>query len=320
MKKNIKLHNSIGHWKRVSTVTLRWKVIMLLLICTFAFTQRTHAYDDLRNTLDYMFAKIDQNAVPTGYLIDYAIEYENLDKYSGRENTSTMQCDIVTYAKIVKTLFSSSLGKTSFHKFKNSLYNAPKNNKADSKCRLSIIFQDYAQLKANSLNTGAITYENGQVYLNRQDAFQIKKLCAACIIDNAKENNDITFTLPKELILSNESSISDVQIDCGNGLQSLMNNDVHIYLPEGHHIINVVITDLSGNRYYSSTILEIQNNVLSRVNTRSFGASINRSQEITGNTYNGVVTKADVAIIYANNNFSGRIKKPLIFVEGFVFP
>lgn len=74
MKKNIKLHNSIGHWKRVSTVTLRWKVIMLLLICTFAFTQRTHAYDDLRNTLDYMFAKIDQNAVPTGYLIDYAIE------------------------------------------------------------------------------------------------------------------------------------------------------------------------------------------------------------------------------------------------------
>lgn len=57
------------------------------------------------------------------------------------------------------------------------------------------------------------------------------KLCAACIIDNAKENNDITFTLPKELILSN-ASISDVQIDCGNGLQSLINNDVHIYLSE----------------------------------------------------------------------------------------
>lgn len=263
-----------------------------------------------------MFAKIDRNAVPTGYLIDYAIEYENLDKYSGRENTSIRQCDMMTYANIVKTLFSSSFDKTSFHQFKNSLYNATKNDKADSKCRLSIIFQDYAQLKENSLSTGAITYENGQVYLNRQDAFQIKKLCAACVIDNVKENNNITFTLPKELILSNES-ISNVQIDCGNGLQSLINNDVHVYLSEGHHIIDVVITGLSGNKYFSSTTIDIQNNVLSRVNTRSFGVNINHSQEITGNSYNGVVTKADVSIIYASNNFSGRIKKPIIFVEGF---
>lgn len=314
MKKATNLRNTIERTKCVATATLRWKVIMPLFICVFAFTQSAHAYNDLRNTLDYMFAKIDWSAVPTGYLIDYAIEYENLDKYNGRENTS--QCDVVTYSNIVKTIFSSSFDKMSFQQFKNSLYNAPKNDKADSKCRLSIIFQDYAQLKANSLNTGAITYEDGQVYLNSQDAFQIKKLCAACIIDNAKENNNITFTLPKELILSNES-ISDVQIDCGNGLQSLVNNDVHIYLPKGHHIINVVITDLSGNRYYSSTTIEIQDNVLSRVNTRSFGVNIDHSQEITGNSYNGVVTKADVSIIYASNNFSGRIKKPLIFVEGF---
>ena len=34
-------------------------------------------------------------------------------------------------------------------------------------------------------------------------------------------------------------------------------------------------------------------------------------------SYNGVMTKADVSIIYASNNYSGRIKKPLIFVEGF---
>lgn len=161
MRKNIKLQNAIGHWKRVATATLRWKGITLLFICAFVFNKSAHAYDDLRNTLDYMFAKIDRNSVPTGYLIDYAIEYENLDKYSGRENTSAKQCDVVTYANIVKTLFSSSFGKTSYHQFKNSLYDAPIIDKVDSKCRLSIIFQDYAQLKANSLNTGAIAYENG---------------------------------------------------------------------------------------------------------------------------------------------------------------
>lgn len=124
MKKATNLRNTIERTKCVATATLRWKVIMPLFICVFAFTQSAHAYNDLRNTLDYMFAKIDWSAVPTGYLIDYAIEYENLDKYNGRENTS--QCDVVTYSNIVKTIFSSSFDKMSFQQFKNSLYNAPK--------------------------------------------------------------------------------------------------------------------------------------------------------------------------------------------------
>lgn len=72
MKKNIMHRNPIGHWERVATTTLRWKVILILFISTFAFSKNAHAYDDLRNTLDYMFAKIDRNVVPTGYLIDYA--------------------------------------------------------------------------------------------------------------------------------------------------------------------------------------------------------------------------------------------------------
>lgn len=52
-------------------------------------------------------------------------------------------------------------------------------------------FQDYAQLKANSLNTGAITYENGQVYLNRQDAFQIKN----CVLH-------VSLIMPRKIMTS----------------------------------------------------------------------------------------------------------------------
>lgn len=53
MKKNIMHRNPIGHWERVATTTLRWKVILILFISTFAFSKNAHAYDDLRNTLDY---------------------------------------------------------------------------------------------------------------------------------------------------------------------------------------------------------------------------------------------------------------------------
>lgn len=42
--------NPIGHWERVVTTTLRWKVILILFISTFAFAKNAHAYDDLRNS------------------------------------------------------------------------------------------------------------------------------------------------------------------------------------------------------------------------------------------------------------------------------
>lgn len=35
MKKNIMRRNPIGHWERVATTTLRWKVILILFISTF---------------------------------------------------------------------------------------------------------------------------------------------------------------------------------------------------------------------------------------------------------------------------------------------
>ena len=50
MKKSIMHRNPIGHWERVATTTLRWKVILKLFISTFAFAKNAHAYDDLRNS------------------------------------------------------------------------------------------------------------------------------------------------------------------------------------------------------------------------------------------------------------------------------
>lgn len=68
-------------------------VILILFISTFAFSKNAHAYDDLRNTLDYMFAKIDRNVVPTGYLIDYAIEYEDLTNIAVEK--IHLQCNVI---------------------------------------------------------------------------------------------------------------------------------------------------------------------------------------------------------------------------------
>ena len=55
MKKSIMHRNPIGHWERVTTTTLRWTVILILFISTFAFAKNAHAYDDLRNSFFLFF-------------------------------------------------------------------------------------------------------------------------------------------------------------------------------------------------------------------------------------------------------------------------
>lgn len=47
--------NPIGHWERVTTTTLCWKVILILFISTFAFAKNAHAYDDLWNSFSFFF-------------------------------------------------------------------------------------------------------------------------------------------------------------------------------------------------------------------------------------------------------------------------
>lgn len=47
--------NPIGHWERVATTTLRWKVILILFISTFAFAKNAHAYMMIYGIVFFLF-------------------------------------------------------------------------------------------------------------------------------------------------------------------------------------------------------------------------------------------------------------------------
>lgn len=298
------------------TARLSLKIVFILIGIVLCLSVDVKGQDALRSTLDYMFAEVNSEMIPTGCLIDYAIELENLDKFNGLNSSKPEVCDVVTYSHVLQTLFSSSFKTDHFQKFKRNLKIADEKLIEGQECRLSIVFNNYAQLKSDCLDNGAITYENGQVRIKRKDAFQIKKLCAACIIDNVKESNSIKFYVPENLVLS-DSPISNIEIDWGDGLYSIISNSVTATLSDGNHIINVVITDSNGKKYYTSSCVDI----LSAQNwkhTRSiyYDSDFN-TEEISGSSYNGIITKADVTVKLSSSNYSGKIKKPLIFVEGF---
>lgn len=288
-------------------------LISIFPVITYGNDNTKNLLNNLRIELDYMFSKLNRSIVPTGLLIDNAIEYENLDKFDGNKNLQDNNiCDVITYDKIIKTLKSSSLYGNPFSAFEEDINQSEKYSSSNPIVRLSVLLYDYSQIKRNALIDNLICFNNGQVNCNTKDAFQIRNVNAACIMDYIKTSNDITFCLPKSFLLNNRD-INDVEIDYGNGYMSILNKQIHTYLNNGKHCIKIKTTDYEGNIYlsYSSITVNAENlpQTRSLTNMETFS--------ISGDAFRGITTQADITIVRSQSNYSGNIKKPLVFVEGF---
>lgn len=269
--------------------------------------------NELRSNLNYMFAKINRDLVPTGLLRDYAIEYENLDKYDGDKGlTSNNVCDVPSYAKILNTLKSTSLFDNPFKPFETEIDKSKSFSSDLPTARLSVALYEYAQIKTNALTDNLISYEQGQVYCSSENAFQLRRVCAGCILDNKKMTNNVVFSLPQSFLLTN-IGIVNVEIDYGRGFESILNKNVRANLNEGTHTIKIQVTDNNKDTYLTHTSITIYNQP--SIQTRSFSGNITTYS--WSGSYNGITTSADITIIKSSNNVGSKIRKPFIFVEGF---
>lgn len=282
----------------------------------YAKNENNSSLKELRSKLDYMFAKIDRNLVPTGLLRDYAIEYVDLDKYDKNIDLNNDNlCNVISYAQILNTLKSASLLDNPFSAFEKDVSKSKEYSPEISTVRLSVALYEYAQIKATALTDKLISYKQGQVYCSSKSAYQLRKVCAGCILDGSKTTNNIVFSLPESYLLTN-IGIANVEIDYGKGYKCVFKNKITSYLNDGSHIVKIRITDNNGGTYFthSSIIVSAKHSQWSLPQqTRSMIGNIYRW---SGSSYNGVTTEADVTIWKASNN-RGKIRKPFIFVEGF---
>lgn len=89
-------------------------VIVILFASYFsdANAQKSSYQNNLsiKEQLNKMFVKINRKIVPTGFLLDYAEEYEQLSNFSPNKNGNIIRkCDLGTYVKLVETLRSAYL-------------------------------------------------------------------------------------------------------------------------------------------------------------------------------------------------------------------
>lgn len=280
-------------------------------VCCYAGAKNaSSSMNELRQELDKMFAKLNKNVVPTGLLRDYAIEYENLDNYDASTHRNNEKvCDVISYFNVLSTLQSSSLQADPFKAFVTDYEKSKSISHHLSTVRLSVLLCEYAQIKANALKDNLLAYKHGQVTNASKKAFQLRKACASCILDDDKETNNIVFSLPKQFVLSNVG-VTNVEVNYGKGYQSIMNNKVNAYLNNGIHTVKIRLTDRNKNVYFTNTTITIaaKSSSLTRSGTNIY---------LWSGTYKGVTTYADVTIFKSPNNYSGKLKKPFIFVEGF---
>lgn len=307
--------------KQVKLDAYKYAYIFVMFIlfasCFSDANAQNHSYQNslsVKEQLNKIFAKINREIVPTGFLLDYAEEYEQLSNFSPNKNGNIVRkCDLGTYVKLVETLRSAYLFGNPYEEY-DKAYSKSISQRKDGYIGLCVLFDQYSHIKKNALKDGYISYTNGIVKCYSSKAYQTQMVGAGSIIQNTSNTNDITFYLPKNLILANVG-IKNVELDYGKGFMCVLNSNIKAHLENGQHNIRIKITSDDGNIGTYMTTLNVCNPIGMRQNTRAI-VSQGIQFSVTGEPYRGISTTANVTII--PSSFGGtKITKPFIFVEGF---
>lgn len=294
--------------------------LISLLMTSSVSGQNISQNNEMRKSLDFMFEHLDKNSVPTGLLRDYAIEYEDLDLFSGEapldeNNIGT----IIRFGNLLNTISSSAVKEDPTKSFENSVRNIKKQNNT-GQLTLGIILYEYARIKANALTDGLIRYENGQVYNTNKDEspYQLEYVFAGSCLESSTRRSDVTFILPTSFLLTN-CNIEKIEIDFGAGFRGVNpDTPINTSLNKGINKLIIRTTLQNGQILSAHTVIHVED-ITSQPQTRAFQYNdsliAHYSEIIQGQNYRGISTSAEVTISYAPGSYS--LRKPLIIVEGF---
>lgn len=301
-------------------------VLIAFLICSFwvssLYGQNIAQENEMRKSLDFMFEHLDRSSVPTGLLRDYAVEYEDLDLFTGKvplndNNIGTL----IRFGNLLKTISSSAVKEDPVRKIETSIRKKKEQSKS-GELNIGIMLFEYARIKANALTDGLIRYENGKVYNIRKEEspYQLEYAFAGCCLQSSVRQSKVIFSIPSYLFLSN-CDIRDVEIDYGTGFMNIQpDRSVNATLKSGINKVNIRVTLRNGKKLNAHTVVLVED-VQPLQQTRA-GININNdslvchySTVILGESYRGITTSAEIYISYAPGRFS--LRKPLIIVEGF---
>ena len=295
---------------------LRLFVFFLLIILPLrpaALAQSVQS--DIGSALESMFENMDLSSsrVPTGYLLDRAVEFTDISLYNGASLTSDNYSDITIYRNAVFAMNSARVNSAA------AAYDADlvTDSLADtSAVNLGIALFNYNYIVSNALTDNLISYLNGKVYDVISGGVLLNPFSTSRLFIFTPSRPLITGTQVRyKFSLSNivgNLSPTLIEFDAGNGsgYQTISNtfDSVISYSSVGEKELKMRVTLSGGITLEAHSKIELLSPPIA---TASSFPAVTPTGTFT-KTYNNVSAR----VTYVARE-SGSIKKPLIFVEGF---
>lgn len=93
-------------------------ILCLITLCLFLIksqAQTITSNEVVRSSLDEMFEDLDKSKVPTGYLLDYAMDLVEFDRYNGMELTDSNYVTSPIFEEILLSIKSASVGSSPYN-------------------------------------------------------------------------------------------------------------------------------------------------------------------------------------------------------------
>jgi len=280
--------------------------------------------------MNYIFAPLEKNRVPTGLLLDFAMEFVDLKSYNGvltdsNKVNSGLLHDI--YTTVAMSAIHTNAGGFYSPAYQDSFWQT---QRQAGVIAISGLYYNYSRFKDNAASGGFITVSNDQffdryesgIWQNPYQEFNTMAISPSII------NYNLTYcstVLPSNLFLINRSSeISTIQFDAANGqgYRTIQyNTPISLnYSDTGWKRWIFKITLTSGQQLFSHSKVHFSNtsNVAGSGGAAARGVPDRRRTITATEAFNGVFGVADIVISYRTSNTNDRVlRRPLIVAEGF---
>ncbi len=284
--------------------------LLMVLIDTMAFAQGSS------NSFDAIFEHLESTRVPSGYLLDKAVEYADIRLYDGTLDADNYS-DITVLRNVLATINSSRINSYGASFSADSLVNSL----ADSTCvNIGAALFKYDYIVSNALTDNLISYTNGQVYDvyvgdTWQNPYAESRTLVFAPSVPAITGYSVAFRIAPSHIHGNLSP-STIQFDAGDGLGYRTVNGIFDqtinYSSSGEKTLRLRVSFADGSAMESHCKFEI---VDPPAAPTSVGTTPTDRRVFELSTNHSIS-----AIVSYKSSHSGAVVKPFIFVEGFDIP
>jgi len=301
---------------------------MTLLLGVFIYAQEHHheINTEFKELMDATFVSLEKNRVPHGILLDFGMEFTNVQAFNGMLTDSTYT-DATTLKQIYNTLLMSRIveDEQSFVTPEQFSQNW-QNNRSSEHIALSGIYYKYSAF-AEDAYPERLHYEGGQFADKYEgetwlDPYEEKQTFAVAPPILWYKGLSFDVLLPQEIFYSNTTediAYIEADFDDGQGYRELPFNEAITvqYEEEGNKIWKYRVVLNNEEVLYAQSKIKI----IAGLERKAWSSGIQSghsiyTQEITATTaYLGEYGKVTLTIDLANP--SAGIQKPLIVAEGF---